>query len=136
MTAEKPKILCLDTWTFLAHTVYDEKGQARIEISEYLKEYPELYKFCLDHEVEHSKHGPVSLSHFWIDFKDRPKLILNNTLHDQQIKFNQAKQDPKLRTQIFYLLYALYCVSQAILILAPLQILKFVIGLVKRRTKT
>jgi hypothetical protein len=120
----------------MAHTVYDEKGQARIEISEYLKEYPDLYRFCLDHEVEHSKHGPVSLRHFWIDFRDRPKLILNNTLREQQMKFNLSKQDPRLRTQIFYLFYGLYCVVQAVIILAPLSILKFLAGLIKRKTKT
>lgn len=42
-----PEIISLDTWTITAQTVYDEKGQARVEISEYLKEYPELYQFCL-----------------------------------------------------------------------------------------
>jgi len=131
--SEKPNIIHLDTWTIMAHTVYDEKGQARVEISEYLKEFPELYKFCLDHEVDHAKHGPASLWHLWIDWRDRPKLILNDQLKNQMRAFHRKRQDLRIGTQIFYAFYALFCVLQAIVILAPLSIMKIVSGQIKKR---
>jgi hypothetical protein len=133
--SEKPNIIYLDTWTLMAQTVFDEKGRARIEISEYLKEYPELYQFCLNHEVDHAKHGPASFWHFWIEWRDRPKLILNNQLKNQMNEFHRKRQDPRITTQIFYVIYLLYCVLQAIVILAPLTILKFVSGQIKKRRK-
>jgi hypothetical protein len=130
-----PEIISLDSWIFVAQTVYDEKGQARIEISEYLKEYPELYQFCLNHEIDHAKHGPISFWHYWIDFRDRQKLIMNDDLSKQMAKFRRSRQDPRLRTQIFYVIYVLFCVLQAIAILAPLTLLKFVSGQIKKRRK-
>jgi hypothetical protein len=131
------EIISLDTWTITAQTVYDEKGQARVEISEYLKEFPELYNFCLAHEVDHSKHGPASLWHLWIEWRDRPKLILDDQLKNQMRAFHRKRVDPRLGTQIFYVIYLLYCLLQAIVILAPLTILKFVSSQIKKRkTKT
>ena len=130
-----PEIIILDTWTITAQTVYDEKGRARVEISKYLQEFPDLYKFCLDHEVDHARHGPASLWHLWIEWRDRPKLILNEQLSKQMGQFRRYKQDPRLRTQIFYLLYVLSCILQAVVILAPLTIAKIVIGQIKKRKK-
>jgi len=130
-----PEIILLDTWTITAQTVFDEKGRGRVEISKYLTEFPELYKFCLDHEVDHAKHGPASFWHLWIDWRDRPKLILNDQLKNQMRAFHRKRVDPRLRTQIFYALYQLYCVLQAIVILAPLTIAKIVIDQIKKRRK-
>jgi hypothetical protein len=132
-----PEIILLDTWTITAQTVYDEKGLARVEISDYLQDFPELFKFCLDHEVDHAKHGPASLWHLWIEWRDRPKLILNDQLKNQMRAFHRKRVDPRLGTQIFYVIYELYCGLHALVILAPLTIAKIVIGQIKkRRTKT
>jgi hypothetical protein len=133
--SEKPNIIHLDTWTITAQTVYDEKGLARVEISKYLEEFPELYKFCLNHEVDHARHGPASFWHFWIEWRDRPKLIMDDQLKNQMRAFYRKRVDPRLRIHTFYLLYALYCVLQAIAILAPLSILKFISGQIKKRRK-
>jgi hypothetical protein len=130
-----PEIILLDTWTITAQTVYDEKGHARVEISDYLQDFPELFKFCLDHECDHARHGPASLWHFWIEWRDRPKLILNDQLKNQMKEFHRKRQDPRLGTQIFYVIYLLYCVLQAIVILAPLTIAKIVAGQIKKRKK-
>ncbi|MCJ7482277.1 MAG: hypothetical protein MUO31_04865 [Thermodesulfovibrionales bacterium] len=130
-----PEIISLDTWTITAQTVYDEKGHARVEISDHLQKFQELFKFCLDHECDHARHGPASFWHFWIDWRDRPKLILNEQLSKQMGQFKRYKQDPRLGTQIFYVIYLIYCLLQAIVILAPLTIAKIVIGQIKKRRK-
>ena len=134
--SEGPEIVHLDTWTITGQTVYDEKGRARIEISEYLKQYPELLHFVLNHEIDHAKNGPVSWRHLWIDFRDRPKLIWDDKLREQKRQFENCRRDLSLKTQTFYLIYVFFCVLQAIGVLLPLAIIKFVAGMLRRKTKT
>jgi hypothetical protein len=95
-------IIELDTRSIIGH--YVPRSQ-RIEISKYLREYPELFTFVLEHEQKHSQLSNYSFKHIWIDIRDRTKFFINITLIKQWIAFNKPDAPKGWKENIFIFLY-------------------------------
>ena len=102
-----PKVNYVDTWFILAH--YD-MNHNRIEISSFLKQFPELHAFCVNHETRHAeiykKHG-FSWRHYALDIKDRFKLHNDRTLSTQLRTFKEETKPKHITTFVFMLFYSL-----------------------------
>ena len=76
----------LNTYLILAQYTSERD---EVEISEYLKKYPELMSFCLLHELTHASFSKHSLKHFWLDMKDRFRFFADNQLLQQWGEFRK-----------------------------------------------
>lgn len=98
-------IIYFDTTYFIAHT---DLKRERIELSEFLKLFPELHEFLLKHELNHAKifadYG-YSLRHIWLDYKDRFKLYKDPLLLEQLTSFLHLREPKKIKDYCFMLFY-------------------------------
>ena len=99
--SNNPKINYVDTWYILGH--YDFNHE-RIEISSFLKQFPELHDFCVNHETKHAeihkKHG-FSWRHYILDIKDRFRLHNDQTLSTQLKSFRKEIRVKQIHALIF-----------------------------------
>jgi len=100
-------IVHVTTFSIMAHVVYDHDRNPRIEISEYLKEFPELYGLCLKHEKTHARYGMFTWRHFWLDLKDRFRLRTDLKLREQLHLFQKHAQPKGIKEYVFAVLYSL-----------------------------
>lgn len=94
-----------DTSAFLAHYDFNRR---RIEISELVKQFPELHEFVLKHEKDHARifeEKGFSFRHIAIDFRDRFKLYWNRTLFEQLMKFMKLREPKKMWHYCFMIFY-------------------------------
>jgi len=115
-------IIYLDTYSIVAH--YDINND-RIEASEYLKMFPELHSFCIQHEMKHRelqiRHG-FTWRHIWLDYKDRFKLFWDDTLRRELRGFHKFSQPKGFRGFAFIVTYTF--LGQFSMLLALLPLLK------------
>ena len=93
-TSNNPQVNYVDTWCILAH--YDF-NHSRVEISSFLKQFPELHDFCVEHESGHAeidKKHKFSWRHYILDIKDRFKLH-NDKILSTQLKTFKKEMKPK-----------------------------------------
>ena len=104
-TLNTTKVNYVDTWFILGH--YD-MNHDRVEISSFLKQYPELHDFCVNHEIKHveiySKHK-FSWRHYILDIKDRFKLHNDRTLSTQLRSFREEIKPKHIDTFVFIIFY-------------------------------
>jgi hypothetical protein len=95
----------IDTWTILGH--YDFNHD-RIEISTYLKQFPELHDFCVKHELKHRRlhkqHG-FTWRHYVLDIKDRFKLHNDKILSIQYRTFKEEVKPKTISALVFMIFY-------------------------------
>lgn len=100
------EIVFVDTWMRMGF--FDPKHN-RIEVSKYLRQFPELYQFVIEHEIQHSltfeEYG-YSARLYWEELKDRFLLCSNEKFFSQYMKFKR-ETEPKFREMPFYLGYTL-----------------------------
>jgi len=117
---DNENIIYLDTYSMVAH--YDVNND-RIEASEYLKMFPELHNFCINHEIQHQnlqiKYG-FTWRHIWLDYKDRFKLFWDDTLHRQLRDFNKFTTPRGLKGFTFSIGYTILSEFSMLLALLPL----------------
>ena len=133
-----PLIVYVDSYAICGHTIF-LKDQIRIEISSFLTQYPELHRFVLDHERKHSEFSRFSWRHFWIDAKDRIRLVWDPTIQRQLNDFRDQMKPKGLKEILFQVLYELFGQFHAVFILMPILGLRQIINLIrwinrKRRT--
>jgi len=99
------EIVYVDTWFLVGQFDFIRE---RVEISKYLKLYPELHDFVLQHEKKHFdiyKEYGFSWRHFVIDIKDRFKLFNNRTIYNQWRKFQKQKEPRNWKEYLFMFMY-------------------------------
>ena len=90
----EPKVNYVDTWYILAH--YDFNHE-RVEVSSFLKQFPELHDFCVTHETKHAeihKRHKFSWEHYMLDIKDRFRLH-NSKVLSTQLRTFRKEMNPK-----------------------------------------
>lgn len=75
---EPPHVVYVDSYTILGQY---SPVLNRIELSLYLKSFPELHEFVLGHERKHAGQG--ALQACWLDVKDNVTLQTDPLLHGQ-----------------------------------------------------
>ena len=99
-----PKVNYVDTWFILGH--YDF-NHCRIEIFSFLKQFPELHTFCVNHETKHGeihkKHG-FSWRHYMLEIKDRFKLH-NDKILSAQLRSFKEEIKPKHIDAFFFMFF-------------------------------
>ena len=96
----------VDTWSILAH--YDF-NHCRIEISSFLKQFPELHDFCVEHETKHAeihKRHKFSWEHYVLDIKDRFRLHNSKVLSTQLRTFRKEMNPKHIHVFVFMLFYS------------------------------
>jgi len=116
-----PSIIYADTYYFIAH--YLPKFN-RIEVSTYLKNFPNLHDFSVNHEIQHALiekqcNFPV-FRHLWLDLKDRFKLFWSPLLFKELAEFSALTNRKTIKHTIERFLYSL--LSQFIMIVAVVAI--------------
>ena len=95
----------LDTTAITAHVDINRK---RIEISRFLKIFPELHDFFLKHERTHARffiEKAFIFNHIWLDYKDRFKLFSDKRLFEQFSAFQTLREPESLRMFLFMVFY-------------------------------
>lgn len=103
---EQGKVNYIDTWTTLAH--YDFNHD-RIEVSSFLKQFPELHDFCVKHELGHAeiyKSLGFSWRHYTLDIKDRFRLHNSRILTTQLRVFRKESRPKSITACVFMYGYA------------------------------
>jgi len=102
-----PKINYLDTWSILGQ--YDF-NHSRVEISSFLKQFPELHDFCVNHELRHAeihKKHKFSWRHYVLDIKDRFRLHNDRTLSTQLRTFRKELKPKHIHALVFMFGYGI-----------------------------
>lgn len=99
-----PEIVYLDTYFITGHYA---PNLDRIELSAYLKDYPELHDFVLAHEKKHGEIGGISWRHFIVDVRDRYRFFTDKVLWDQYCAFVKHREPINLSQHVFTVLYHL-----------------------------
>ena len=109
-----PGINYIDTWTILGHYDFNHN---RIEISSFLKQFPELHTFCVTHELKHAeirkKYG-YSWRHYLLDIKDRFKLHNNKILSTQLRSFKEEIKPKHMHALMFMFGYGFISIITSI----------------------
>ncbi len=88
-----------------------EYAEDRVEISEFLKDWPELHEFVLDHELDHvriRREGRPFYLHMKADMDHSLALLRSRELCRQVQEFKNKTKPKGLRLSLWYLLYNLF----------------------------
>jgi len=103
---QNPSIIYADTYCIIAH--YLPKYH-RIEASIYLKNFPNLHDFCINHEIQHAliekKYNLPIFRHLWLDLKSRFKLYWDPTLFGELREFFSLTNRKTVKKRIEKVLY-------------------------------
>jgi len=88
----KIKIVYVNTKQFFGVSLFHKR---RIEISYYVKKYPELHKHILDHELKHfeywDRHGNWSFIYdIYLEFRAEITEVFNETIRFQKRDFSKT----------------------------------------------
>jgi hypothetical protein len=112
------RIIYVDTFSILGQVIYDTVDLTRrIEISEYVKAFPELHALCLRHEKEHARCGMFSWRHFWLDLKVQFKLRTDLKVREQVRDFKKHVGPRDIKQFAFAVLYSVSMVLIGVLLL-------------------
>ena len=107
-TLNNVKVNYIDTWSIFGQYDFNHN---RIEISSFLKQFPELHTFCVNHELRHSeirkKHG-FSWRHYVLDIKDRFKLHNDRILSTQLMAFRNETRPKHITDFLFFFFYGFF----------------------------
>ena len=120
------------SYSFIAH--YSLKLK-QIEMSSFLKDFPELHDFVLRHEKEHAelflRRGYKGvLGQAWIDLRDHKRIMQNNVLWKDYKQFRGNMRGSK-KDVLFIIAYNLLIGFGSILLI-PYQIWRIIKDVIKK----
>lgn len=100
MIRPEPIIIYVDSYSIIG-SYYPKLN--RIEISKYLRDFPELHSYVLGHELKHATFPPCSPKHFWFDLIDNARFFLNLELLHQFSNFKRLPNGKLTKKELAFI---------------------------------